>query len=68
MQTTSPSNSSITEGEDDPCDSGFNGALAIIINLIFCPRTTIPFPLTATSVWSDAWTCSLVLQPFLKMT
>jgi hypothetical protein len=53
--TTSPSDSSITEGDDDLLGSGSIMALfpSLLISIL-CTITTIPLPLTATSVWSVA--------------
>jgi len=53
-QTTSPSANSIKE-EEDLSGSGFITALlpSLLISIL-STRTTIPLPLTATSVWSVA--------------
>jgi hypothetical protein len=53
--TMSPSDSSITEGEDDPSGTGFIMALfpSLLISIL-STMTTIPLPLMATSVWSVA--------------
>jgi hypothetical protein len=65
-QTTSPSANSTAEeeeeeedddddDEDDLSNNGFIMALlpSLLISIL-STRTTIPLPLTATSVWSDA--------------
>lgn len=68
IQTTSPGTNSIILDKDEPPEDEFIVAfLPSLLTSILSTRTTIHFPLIATSVCSVACMCGLVLHPFLNL-